>query len=135
MVLTHGDVREYLVDRGPADNDLLEDIDFSDGQIKLAIRLACAEFNDLTPLTLAVTPDTIPLAAWSLEAVQEQLYQIRLNQLERNHFELQAGNTGFDSDGARIANLRAALQRLGRWRETAVKLKRRQDAANTWGCA
>ena len=132
MTLSIQDVRDYLMD-SRSENTLLGDIDFQDGNIRLAMRLAAAAFNELPPLALHVSASALPLADWTIQAVQEQLYRMRLNQLERNAVQLQGGNVMFDEDSLRIQNMREALRRVADWRSAATVFKRRQDVANIWG--
>lgn len=132
--LTPDDIRTYLVDSSPADNELLDDLDFKDGQIKLAMRMMAAAFNEIPPYTMQVDALRMPLREWAMMGVQEQLYRMRLNQLERNAFQLQAGNTGFDEDATRISNLRAALDRVAGWRKLAAAEKITVNITNTYDC-
>lgn len=134
IYLTPSDVRTWLVDETPQDNELLQDIDFSEGQIRLAMKLAASAFNDMEPRILFVEQNKLPLAEWSICAVQEQLYRMRLNQLERNAVVYQAGNVGFDEDNARITNLRDALGRISEgWRTTARAMKMRRNLSECYG--
>jgi len=133
MLLTHDDVREYLVDTCAEDNELLDDIDFTPSQIKLAMKMAANAFNELPPFTLVVEGHNMPCSEWAMLAVQEQLYRMRLNQLERNAFQYQAGNTSFDEDSTRITNLKAALQRIADWRSAARSLKVARNVSNSYG--
>lgn len=128
------DVRAVLVDTRPEDNDLLEGLDFSDTQISMAMRLAVTAINDLGSRALQVeSASKIPFAEWTILAVQEQLYKMRLNQLERNAIQYQAGNTSFDEDNIRIKYLRSALAQIGQeWRRTAILLKHRANMSNVY---
>lgn len=133
LYLTTEDVRTYLVDSSPDDNELLDDIDFTDRQITLAMRMAAASFNEITPHVLSVDGNRLPLAEWAMSAVQEQLYRMRLNQLERNAVVYEAGNTGFDEDNERIRNLRASLDRLVGWKKQAQSIKLTHNTSMGYG--
>lgn len=135
LYLTSEDVRTYLVDSSPEDNELLDDIDFTPGQIQLAMRMAAAAFNEIRPHVRVVQANTLPLSEWAMTAVQEQLYRMRLNQLERNAITLEAGNTGFDEDGTRIRNMNTALQRMSNWRQAAFTLKQSANVSDSYGCS
>ena len=67
-----------------------------------------------------------------MTAVQEQLYRMRLNQLERNAISLEAGNTGYDEDNTRIKNMNNALQRIAGWRQSAFTIKQKSNASDIY---
>ena len=131
--LTADDLRVYLVDETAADNELLDAQDFKPSQITMAMKMAAAAFNDIEPRILGVTSDTLPFTEWAMLAVQEQLFRMRLNQLQRNAVEYQAGNTAYDEDNARIKNMQEALGRIGHWRTDANRLKVRWNNYDAYG--
>lgn len=93
-MLTIEDVRLFLLDRGPDDNEISIDLTFSDAEIANAMVRAAREYNSIPPLWVeTVDPDNLPTDTnMFLYGTAAQLLLSRKAKLMRNDIEYQAGN-------------------------------------------
>lgn len=93
-MLTIEDVRLFLLDRGPDDNEISIDLTFSDAEIANAMVRAAREYNSIPPLFVEqVSPDYLPMDTnMFLYATAAQALLSRKAKLMRNDIDYQAGN-------------------------------------------
>jgi hypothetical protein len=93
-MLTIEDVRLFLLDRGPDDNEISIDLTFSDAEIANAMVRAAREYNSIPPLFVeSVSPDALPTDTnMFLYATAAQALLSRKAKLMRNDIDYQAGN-------------------------------------------
>lgn len=93
-MLTIEDVRLFLLDRGPDDNEISIDLTFSDAEIANAMVRAAREYNSIPPLFVeTVNPSDLPTDTnMFLYATAAQALLSRKAKLMRNDIDYQAGN-------------------------------------------
>lgn len=93
-MLTIEDVRLFLLDRGPDDNEISIDLTFSDAEITNAMVRAAREYNSIPPLFVeTVNPDALPTDTnMFLYGTAAQALLSRKAKLMRNDIDYQAGN-------------------------------------------
>jgi hypothetical protein len=91
--ITIPEVRLSLLDRCPADNSLLDDLEFSDAEIAFAIRRPVDEWNEIPPpiYNAMYTPATFPFHYHWLEATCAELLRMASRKLIRNKLDYNAG--------------------------------------------
>lgn len=87
--LTAIEVREFIQDKVEK-NRLLDDVEFSDTQIMLAMGIAVDEYNIFIPAT-AVTIDSFPNKAVLLNGTLAKLFMGQAALLARNHMSYTDG--------------------------------------------
>ena len=90
--ITIPEVRILLLDRCPADNPLLDDLEFSDSEIAFAIRRPVDEWNERPPhlMNAQYTPATFPYRYYWMEATAGELLKMASRNLLRNKLDYQA---------------------------------------------
>lgn len=93
-MLTIEDVRLFLLDRGPEDNEISIDLAFSDAEIANAMVRAARDYNGLPPIGVdSVDPDRLPSDTnLFLYGTAAQALLSRKAKLMRNDIDYQAGN-------------------------------------------
>jgi hypothetical protein len=89
--LTPAEVRMYLRDRCPADNFLLDEIEFQEDEIMFMIHRAIDEWNELPPPGYESTPITFPYRYHWAVAVMSGLFAMAARHIRRNKLDYQAG--------------------------------------------
>ncbi len=105
--ITVEDVRHYLLDRTPDDNDLLVDLAYDDNDIRQAMVYAARDYNSIPPLVASASPECLP--AYNnmfLDCIVKHLYIMSIAQLTRNDIDYTAGGVGTNIVQKRIAHLR-----------------------------
>ncbi len=111
--LTTEDVRDFIRDRMPDDNELDGDLSFTDAEIEQAMRRAAREYNSVPPF--------VSSAHWNrlsahdnmmLYAVAEQLSRSLLANMRRNDFDHTAGGVGVNLVDKRIRHLQQEVAEL-----------------------
>ena len=134
MAVTREKVRFWIMDRTPADNDLLGDLEFTDEEIVTAMHHAAREYNSIPPFAYRIDPASMPDDTnLFFEAIAEILYRCRLHQLLRNQFKYEGGNVSVDETGPRIEGFKELIKMVSGWRETAAVLKRDIDTRRYYG--
>ena len=82
--VTHDDIRHFLLDRGATDNDLLDDVEFSDADIMKACEFAVDQWNITPPLINRYTPNSFPHKAILVMSASAWLIRSKAINFERN---------------------------------------------------
>jgi hypothetical protein len=99
--MTIGEIRMYLADSSASENQyLLDDVEFNDDQIALAITKPVQYFNRINPpLKLQYDTRNFPWKDLWLEGIQAELYQIAAAHYRRNKLDTaDAGITASDKN-------------------------------------
>ena len=105
--ITVEDVRHYIMDRTPDDNDLLVDIAFDNNEIRQAMVYAARDYNSIPPLVAFVSPEYLPARTnMFLDCIVKHLYIMSLAQLTRNDVDYTSGGVATNLVGKRISHLR-----------------------------
>jgi hypothetical protein len=93
-MLTIEDIRLFLLDRGPEDNEISIDLTFSDAEIVDAMIRAARDYNAIPPIGVeSVDPDYLPTDTnLFLYGTAAQLLLSRKAKLMRNDIDYAAGN-------------------------------------------
>lgn len=93
-MLTIEDVRMFMLDRGPEDNEISIDLTFSDAEIANAMVRSAREYNSIPPLDVDYAdPDCLQSETnLFLYGTAVQLLLSRKAKLMRNDVEYNAGN-------------------------------------------
>lgn len=84
-IVTHDDIRHFLMDRGAADNTLLDDVEFSDPDIMKAVEYAVDQWNVTPPhARTKYTPGSFPHKALLVMAAGAWLLRSKAINFERN---------------------------------------------------
>jgi hypothetical protein len=133
-MITSQDIRMWIFDRNAADNELLDDLEFTDKEIGAAMRHAAREFNSIFPRTVRVDPSCLPDGTnLFFEATAEMLYRMRLHSLRRNNFEYRGGSVTVNDVQPKIAGMEKALEELRHWRTEARDLKSYTNLSGFYG--
>jgi hypothetical protein len=129
MALRVEDVRFYIEDRRPTDNELAGDLMFTDKEIADAMYRAGREFNSIHPQSICVDPSALPDSDnLFLSAASEYLYRARLHSLMRNQFDYQGGSIQTSGRKPQIDGLKELVRmEADTWRPQA---QQRKIAAN-----
>lgn len=112
--LTIDRVRKEIQDRFPSDNEIEQDLFFSDDEILYAMEQAANMYNDITPRGVDVVhPQHLPANTnVFIDAVTISLYKQAIHKLTRNLITWQTGNTTVDLDKTRLQAFQAAQDAL-----------------------
>ncbi len=125
-IITVDEIRHYLMDRTPDDNDMSIDLAFTDEEIQKAMVFAVREFNSIPPLgALSADPTRLPGDTMVfVDGTMMHLYTMLIGKMRRNDFDGQAGGVNTNTVRQRIAHLtNAKMEHAERFRETAALLK------------
>lgn len=122
--LTIQDVREFLLDESPDDNDVEMDLFFSDKQILSAMKRTAAEYQSMIPtgIDTGVTAATLPGGDTSifLLGVASYLYQSAMHKIARNTLAWQTGDTSVDLNKTRFEMFKLLQQEYDQqWKQQA----------------
>jgi len=131
-VVTTSEVRHYILDRTSADNDLDQDVAFSDEEILNAMKRAARDFNSLPPPgVFTVNWNRMPLDTnIFLDATAMHLYIAELGKLRRNDIDYNAGGVATNLQAKRIEHFQRMIEEYRKsWTETANNVKRMKNLA------
>lgn len=112
------EIRLSIRDNAPSENVLLDDVEFSDSELALAVMRPIREFNDHPPpLTTRFTTKTFPFKDFWLTGIQGYLYDIAASWYRRNRLGTTAGGIRVDDLNKEKEYLQASQLMLARWRE------------------
>jgi hypothetical protein len=113
-MLTIEDVRLFLLDRGPEDNEISIDLTFSDAEIVNAMVRAARDYNSIPPLDVdVVNPNQLPTNTnLFLYGTAAQLLLSRKAKLMRNDIDYAAGNVQVSPAKKEIQYISALQQEL-----------------------
>lgn len=111
QAVTEEDVRMFLVDKSPADNYLLDDVEMTNEEIQKAIGWAVDKFNSTPPFIRIMQPETLPHYVLVLGTAAMLLRMKAMNYM-RNRLDYQQSNgTGVQdkNKGAEYMNMSKEL--------------------------
>ena len=128
--ITEMDIRRVLRDF-PEANNLLDDYEFDDEEIRTAMTLAVDEWNDMTPTIVNYTVDNFPYRSMHVRATIAYLLQIAARAFARNHLNYTAGGGSVnDQDKAPIYNS-ISEKLLG---EALIQMRNKKNEINLDSC-
>lgn len=118
-LVTPEEVRHYIEDRKAEDNELDQDLSFSNEEIQVAMRRCARAYNSHPPLRVStVTPDSMCAdTEMFFDGVIWKLLSARIQRLTRNDFDFDAGDVNVSPEKKRIAH----MGRLSKEAEAAFK--------------
>lgn len=124
--LTSEDVRNFMLDRTAADNELDMDLSFSPEEVADAMKRAAREANSVPPLIGNVDGTHLPGDTnIFLYATAEQLYLSKVQQLMRNDVEYTAGGISASASGTEIKHLKGLIKEFSQtWKQQWADQKR-----------
>ena len=112
--ITVEDVRHYLLDNSPEDNDLLVDLAFSDTEIKQAMQRAARDYNSVPPRVNNADPDCLDATTnMFLDGIAKHLYIAELSRSTRNDLDYTAGGVTTNIEQKRIEHLKTLIKMHG----------------------
>lgn len=121
--VTVEDIRHYVQDRIPEDNELEFDLSFTDEEIERAMVSAARDFNSIPPIgVLKADPQNL----WAdtnifFDGTLVHLYTSLIAKLRRNDFDYDAGGVTVNMVQKRIRNLKEAREEHRELFERAAK--------------
>jgi hypothetical protein len=134
--MTVEEFRNYIWDRSPDDNELLQGIEFTDEEIVKAMGHAARAYRTVPPMILqAIDPLRLPTDTnIFFDATGEALYRMKMHSLARNHFTYDAGNVKVDDVGVKIQMLDKLSKEMGEtWRMEARMVKSQRNVSGFYG--
>lgn len=121
---TIGEIRMQLMDSHSAENVLLDDVEFGDDQIAMAVVKPIMEFNEMNPpLGFIYTTLDFPYRNAWLDAIVGYLLQFAAHNYRRNRLSTRAGGVTVDDKGKEPEYLRASELAVRNWRDWALRKK------------
>lgn len=133
--ITVEDVRHYILDRDPSDNEFHRDLQFSEDEIHVAMERAAREYNSIPPPIGGFRGDCLPKSTnMMFDAIVDALYTAEAGRLARNEVDYDAGGVRTDLTGKQIEWLRQlAAEARGRFVEAASHYKIQRNLAQAFG--
>ena len=127
-----------IKDRVPADNFLLDDLEWTDNEIMFAIRRPIDYWNDMPPdvsqfTAGEATPASFPYRYYWMEGIVGELLRMASMNLIRNRMPVSAGGIQTDDKIRADAYLKISEEFLSRFREWVVQKKYEINIHNCWG--
>jgi len=133
--ITVEDIRHFIYDRTPADNDISMDLDWKDPEIMQAMRFCAMSYNSIQPYVEQITANTLPGEMLFIHGTIYHLYLSRWSQLTRSDLDYQAGNMTVDRVKRWIEHLQKGMElhktefeTKGKERKLVINLN------NAYGC-
>lgn len=121
---TINEVRMHLADSDPAENSLLDAVEFDDEQILLALVKPIEQFNEYPPtLTVQYNTTNFPWRSNWLDATCGYLYQFAAAFYRRNRLQITGGGKTLDDRNKEPEYLRIAQQHLATWKDFMLAKK------------
>jgi len=132
--VTIDDIRHYVLDRSAEDN-LDEDLEFSDPDVETAMKAAAREYNGIDPFTDCVEPNRLPANTnIFFDGIIAHLYTMKMHQDMRNDVEYQAGGVASSETQRRITHFRDLVKyHRELFRTTAQKIKANRNIHRGYG--
>ena len=133
--ITVEDVRHYLMDRTPDDNDLLVDLAYDDNEIRQAMVYSARDYNSVPPQVSCASPECLPAHTnMFLDCIVKHLYIMSIAQLTRNDIDYTAGGVETNIVKKRIVHLRDLIAfHQQQFIETATNQKLLINIDNAFG--
>lgn len=117
------ELRMHMLDSGAADNVLLDDVEFSDEQILLAIRQPVQIWNETPPPIQTFTTQNFPFRFNWKNAIIGQLLIMAAHNYRRNFLQHQAGGINVADKAKEKEYLAAGQQMMAEYREWLTTTK------------
>lgn len=118
------EIRLSLRDNGPADNPLLDDVEFDAIEIASAVTRPLAFWNEVPPpLPPRYTTRTFPFRELWLLGIQAHLLEIAAHHYRRNQLSYQAGGIGIDDKNKERPYTAAAEKLMQRYQQLMIAKK------------
>lgn len=116
------DIRQAVVDRCPQDNQMLSEVEFTDGEIATAICRAIDWWNDSAPDGAPYTFSTaaFPWGEHWIGGALGYLYSAKAMQLQRNRLPITGGGINTDDKAKADAYLKFGQMMMTEWRTWAA---------------
>ena len=130
-VLSVEDIRTYIQDRAP-NNHLLDDVEFPDEMVLLAMDLAISEYNTMTPIS-GETLATFRNKSLLMTGTLYKLFEGQAALLFRNHMSYSDGNLTIPvEERGQLYQALAAMYQQD-FISSAQKYKIQDNIENGWG--
>ena len=130
---TLNEIRMAIMDSGAADNVLLDDVQFTDDQILLAIFKPIAYFNETNPpLNIRYNTRTFPFREHWTYGIISELHLIAAANYRRNRLAVNAGGMTIDDKNKGSEFLRAAQLYGEMWKKFTLMTKARMNAESAF---
>lgn len=133
--LTVADIRHAIMDRAIADNDLDEDLSFTDDEITRAMTSCARDFNSVPPHVMLVYPTQLNSDTnVFVDGTLKHLYLSKLHQHMRSDVDYTAGNVSTNLVVKRIANYKELIKLHGeQFLASAKSIKLAYNLAQAYG--
>ena len=127
------DIRWHLSDDDALKN-LEQDLFFSEKEILMAMRMACAEVRDIPPIQVGnVNPDAMPLTRAFIDGVVANLYDRIVAKIDREEINLQGSGISIEHETVIRNNLdRRRKERRDNFYNTIRTRKLTQNLNQGW---
>lgn len=127
------DVRVRVRDSSPAENRLLDELQFDDAEIAHAVVRTVRHYNDVPPLLAPVDTTNFPFPDLWLVGIRATLFEIASDWYRKNHLATSAGGIAVE-DMAKARDFEAAAGReLDKWRSDVRARKAVLNVAGGFG--
>jgi len=134
--ITVEEVRHYILDRSPDDNEIDFDLAFTDEEIGNAMKYAARDYASIPPM-IGGAPDPNRLPGdymLFLDGIIHHLYRMKVSQLSRNDIDYSAGGVGANIVAKRIERLSLLSDRHEeRFRQQATDIKKTKNLRRAFG--
>ena len=128
-------IRLWLRDYNPDANYLINDLEFSTDEIKLA-QMMCQDYWNETPPHIGVfSPSSSPFRYHLLMGTAAQLLLIAANRFRRNTLPMNAGGVSVDDQSKAPQYEAAGIRMWDTYRQWVKEVKVAQNIEMCWGSA
>ena len=121
---TINELRMHIMDSSGAENLLLDDVEFGDEQIAMALIKPIEYFNEINPPILQrYTTHNFPWRSHWLDAATGYLMQFAAHNYRRNRLAINSGGTNIDDQNKEKEYLVASKLMLDQWKDFAAMKK------------
>jgi hypothetical protein len=133
--LTPSFVRDSIKDTSPEDNPVTGDLEFTEGEILHAMKLAVLDIRDVLPSGLGNFDfNCLPLTKYTLHAVVANLYQTMADKLARRLVSMKGSGLEVNTTEAKMSYyLRESEKRYAEFYRTAQDKKVEANLQDAWG--
>lgn len=133
--LTEAQVRAYIRDRTPEDNDLNFELTFTSEEITQAMESAARAFNSVAPYAIKVQADCLPTDTnVFFDGTAAALLRTLIHQLTRNDMSYQAGGVSVQVDSVRLQGIKHLEAQLTKeFKEISKEIKTARNYRGFFG--
>lgn len=113
-------------------SNLLNDVEFSDAEITLAIRHTVDLWNETPPPVVYYSTENFPYRYWWTRGTMAHLLQMAARRYMRNRLAYQAGGVSIDDQSKAAEYMQHAGQLLDEYKEWMLKEKVRINMESCW---